>query len=104
MSIMVEDFCLQKTVGAGEKISSLDCRAVEQTSAGWFDGVILLDFFREIIERHGENFPEKNSGDIKMSFWKMTDDNPNKSEEVGDLICIQVENSTYVVCPVRRNY
>lgn len=103
MSLMIEDFCLQKTIGAGGRVEPITNQMVEQTSSGWFDGAILLEFLQEIIERHGSDFPKKDTGDIKVSFWKMADDNPNKTDDVGDLIILQVGDKNYGVCPVRRN-
>ncbi|PWR75352.1 hypothetical protein ACKUB1_09725 [Methanospirillum stamsii] len=103
MSLMIEDFCLQKMVGVGGVVGPFTNRMIEQTSSGWFDGAVLLEFLQEIVKRHEGDFPKKDMGDIKMSFWKMSDDNPNKSDDVGDLICLQVGDKTYGVCPVRRN-
>ena len=100
--MMVEDFCFQKTSGCTGVVRSFDGRMVEQVSSGWFDGAILLEFFSEIIERHGEQFPEKDRGDIRVRFWQMTETHPNRSDEIGDLVCVQVGDTTYAVCPVRR--
>lgn len=63
---------------------------------------LIIESFSEIIERYGEQFPENDSGDVRLSFWRMTEDNPNRSDEVGDVLCIQVEGTTYGVCLVRR--
>lgn len=57
--MLVEDFCLQRTPGAAGRIRPFEGWMVEQVSSGWFDGAILFEFFAEIIERHGEQFPEK---------------------------------------------
>ena len=100
--VMKEDFCLYRTPGCAGVVSSFEGRMVKQVSSGWFDGAILLEFFSEIIERHGEQFPEKNIGDIRLSFWRITGDNPNRSDKVGDVLCIQVGDTTYGVCLVRR--
>lgn len=100
--MLVEDFCLQRTPGCSGVVRSFEGRMVEQVSSGWFDGAILPEFFAEVIERHGDQFPEKDTGDIRLSFWWMKEDNPNRSDEVGDVLCIQVGDTTYGVCPVRR--
>ena len=100
--VMKEDFCLQRLPGVGGLVDSFEGRAVEEVSSGWFDGAILLEFFYEIQRRHGDDFPDKNVGDIKMSFWRMTDKNPNRSDDIGDLVCVQVRDMTYAVCPVRK--
>ncbi|WP_373840165.1 hypothetical protein [Methanospirillum sp.] len=75
--MLVEDFCLQRTPGCSGVVRSFEGRMVEQVSSGWFDGAILLEFFAEVIERHGDQFPEKDTGDIRLSFWWMKEDNPN---------------------------
>lgn len=100
--MLVEDFCLQRTPGCAGVVRSFEGRMVEQVSSGWFDGAILLEFFSEIIERHGDQFPKKDRGDIRLSFWRMTENNPNRSDEVGDVLCVEVGETTYGVCPVRR--
>ena len=100
--MMIEDFCIQKTPGATGVIDSLEGAMVEETASGWFDGAVLLDFFAEIIRRHKNEFPERDKGDIKMKFLQMTERNPNRSDEIGALVTIQVNDKTYAVCPVRR--
>ena len=100
--MMIEDFCIQKAPGVAGAIDSLEDAMVEETASGWFDGAVLLDFFAEIIRRHKNEFPERDKGDIKMKFLQMTDSNPNRSDEIGALVTIQVNDKTYAVCPVRR--
>ena len=100
--MMIEDFCIQKTSGVTGVIGSLENTMVEETASGWFDGAVLLDFFAEIIRRHKNEFPERDKGDIKMKFLQMTERNPNRSDEIGALVTIQVNDKTYAVCPVRR--
>lgn len=100
--MLVEDFCLQRTPGCAGVVRSFEGRMVKQVSSGWFDGAILLEFFYEIISRHGEQFLEKTRGDIWLSFWRMTENNPNRSDEIGDVLCVQVGETTYGICQVRR--
>ena len=99
--VMKEDFCLKRIPGAAGLIDSFDGRAVEEVCSGWFDGGTLLKFFKEIGKRHDE-IKGRSEVDVKRSFWKMTDKNPNKHKEVGAVVCVQVGDMTYAVCPIRR--
>jgi hypothetical protein len=98
---MKEDFCLKRIPGAAGRIDSFDGKAVEEVCSGWFDGATLLKFFKEIGKRH-EEISKKSEVDVKVSFWKMTEKNPNRGNGVGALVCVQVDNMTYAICPIRK--
>lgn len=54
-----------------------------------------------IGKRH-EEISKKSEVDVKVSFWKMTDKNPNQSDDIGAVVCVQAGDMTYAVCPVRK--
>ncbi len=98
---MKEDFCLKRIPGAAWLIDSFDGRAVEEVCSGWFDRGTLLKFFKEIGKRNDE-IKGKSEVDVKMSFWKMTDKNPNKYKKAGAAVCVQVGENTNAICPIRK--
>ena len=99
--VMKDDFRLKRIAGASGLIDSLAGRAVEEVCFGWFDGTTLLQFFKKIGKRH-EEISKKSEVDVKVSFWEMTDSNPNKESNIGAMICVQVGDLTYAICPIRK--
>jgi hypothetical protein len=81
---------------------SFDGGIIEQNTEGYFDGAELLTFFREILANHEGQFQAHGTGNIRVFFWDMTEEDPEVSHDAGFMLCFQVENSIYAIPPVRR--
>lgn len=103
MSILTEDFHFEDRANVCGVVGSLENRMVDQVAGGWFDAKIFLDLLNEILERHVDNYPAYNTGDVKVSLWRSTAEINPFHGLAGDMLLIRVGDEQYALAPILRD-
>jgi len=103
VGIFIEDFRFEDRANVCGVVESFKGRMVEQVAGGWYDAKIFLDLLNEILERHVDNFPAYNTGDVKVSLWRSTAEINPFHGQAGDMLLIRVGDEQYVLAPILRD-
>lgn len=96
-----EGGCPGKDCEKEGRIDSSDGSMVAMKEDAYFDGAVLFEFFREMLAAHNGQFPAMDSGNVRVFFWDMTEEDPEVSNGAGFMLCFQVDNALYAISPVR---